>query len=122
MEKVYQFEKLEVWQQSRQLVVTVYQLIKKYPQEERFAMCDQMRRAVISIPSNIAEGMGRLSIKETTHFLEIAFGSLMEVYCQLQVSVDLGYITEEEFKQIKPLIHSISRLLNGVHRAKLKQL
>lgn len=122
MEKVYQFEKLEVWQQSRQLVVTVYQLIKKYPQEERFAMCDQVRRAVISIPSNIAEGMGRLSIKETTHFLEIAFGSLMEVYCQLQVSVDLGYITEEEFKQIKPLIHSISRLLNGLHRAKLKQL
>lgn len=85
-------------------------------------MCDQVRRAVISIPSNIAEGMGRLSIKETTHFLEIAFGSLMEVYCQLQVSVDLGYITEEEFKQIKPLIHSISRLLNGLHRAKLKQL
>ena len=121
-EKVYQFEKLDVWQQARLLVVDVYRLIKRFPQEERYAMCDQLRRAVISIPSNIAEGMGRISVKETAHFLEIAFGSLMEVYCQLQVSVDLGYLSEEEFKQIKPQIHSISRLLNGLHRAKMNQI
>ena len=122
MNKIYQFEKLEVWQQSRQLVVEVYNLIKKFPIEERFALSDQLRRAVISVPSNIAEGMGRLSVKESAHFLEIAFGSLMEVYCQLQVSVDLGYLTSAEFDAVKPLIFSTSKLLNGLHRAKERQL
>ena len=81
-----------------------------------------MRRAAISVPSNIAEGVSRVAVKETIHFLEIAFGSLMEVYCQLQIAMDLGYISEEEFNQIKSLIQSTSNLLNGLHRAKKNQL
>lgn len=122
MDYQYHFEKLEVWNQSRQVVIAVYRLIKKFPPDERFALCDQLRRAAISIPSNIAEGIGRIAVKETIHFLEIAFGSLMEVYCQLQVAVDLQYITEEDFKQIKPLFFSTSRLLNALHKSKQKQL
>lgn len=122
MDKIYQFEKLETWQQSRQLVAAVYKLIRKFPAEERYGLCDQMRRAIISVPSNIAEGVSRIAVKETIHFIEIAFGSLMEVYCQLQIAVDLGYITEDDFKQIKPLIQSTSKLLNGLHKAKKKQL
>ena len=122
MDKTYHFEKLEVWQQSRQIVVAVYQLLKKFPSEERFGLCEQLRRAAISVPSNIAEGTSRIAIKETIHFIEIAFGSLMEVYCQLQIAVDLGYLTEEDFQQIKPLIQSTSRLLNGLHKAKKNQL
>lgn len=122
MDYQYHFEKLEVWNQSRQVVIAVYRLIKKFPPDERFALCDQLRRAAISIPSNIAEGVGRIAVKETIHFLEIAFGSLMEVYCQLQVAVDLQYITEDDFKQIKPLIFSTSRLLNALHKTKQKQL
>ena len=116
------YEKLDVWQQSRQVVVAVYNLVKKFPVDERFGLCDQLRRAAISVPSNIAEGVSRVAVKETIHFLEIAFGSLMEVYCQLQIAMDLGYITEEEFNQIKPLIQSTSNMLNGLHRAKKNQL
>ncbi len=122
MMKIYHFEKLDVWQQSRQVVVAVYNLVKRFPVDERFGLCDQMRRAAISVPSNIAEGVSRVAVKETIHFLEIAFGSLMEVYCQLQIAMDLGYITEEEFNQIKPLIQSTSNMLNGLHRAKKNQL
>ena len=122
MTKIYHFEKLDVWQQSRQVVVAVYNLVKKFPIDERFGLCDQMRWAAISVPSNIAEGVSRVAVKETIHFLEIAFGSLMEVYCQLQIAMDLGYITEEEFNQIKPLIQSTSNMLNGLHRAKKNQL
>ena len=122
MEYQYHFEKLEVWNQSRQLVVAVYRLIKKFPPEEKFALCNQLRRSVISVPSNIAEGISRLAVKETIHFLEIAFGSLMEVYCQLQIAVDLQYITEKDFEEIKPLIISTSKLLNGLHKAKTKQI
>lgn len=122
MDKVYHFEKLEVWQQSRKVVVAVYKLVKSFPAEERYGLCDQLRRAAISVPSNIAEGISRIAVKETMHFLEIAFGSLMEVYCQLQIAVDLDYITEEDFEQIKPLILSTSRMLNGLHKAKKSQL
>ena len=122
MDKTYHFEKLEVWRQSRKVVVAVYQLLKKFPAEERYGLCDQLRRAVISVPSNIAEGISRIAVKETLHFLEIAFGSLMEVYCQLQIAVDLGYMTEDDFDQIKPLIQSTSKMLNGLHKAKKNQL
>ena len=122
MDKTYHFEKLEVWRQSRKVVVAVYKLLNKFPTEERFGLCDQLRRAAISVPSNIAEGISRIAVKETMHFLEIAFGSLMEVYCQLQIAVDLGYMTEDDFDQIKPLIQSTSKMLNGLHKAKKNQL
>ena len=118
----YQFEKLDAWQESRKLVVEVYKLLRKFPQEERYALCDQLRRAVISIPSNIAEGNGRISIKEHIHFLEIAYGSIMEVYTQLQLAVDLGYITADDFKAITPQIHSVSRLVSGLRASKVKQM
>ena len=114
----YQFERLNAWQESRKLVVAVYQLLKKFPSEERYALCDQLRRAVISIPSNIAEGNGRIAIKEQIHFLEIAYSSVMEVYCQLQLAVDLGYITDEDFKQIKPLIYNTTKLISGLRSSK----
>jgi len=118
----YQFEKLNAWQESRKMVLAVYQLVKKFPPEERYALCDQLRRAVISIPSNIAEGNGRMAIKEQIHFLEIAYGSVMEVYCQLQLAVDLDYISDEEFKQIKPLIYNTSKLISGLRSSKVAQL
>ena len=76
----------------------------------------------MSVPSNIAEGTGRIAVKETVHFLEIAYGSLMEVYCQLQLAVDLHYITESDFKNIKPLIYTVTKLLSGFRKSKLSQL
>ena len=118
----YQFERLNAWQESRKLVVAVYRLLKKFPEDERFALCNQLRRAVISIPSNIAEGNGRIAIKEQIHFLEIAFGSVMEVYCPLQIALDLGYISEEDFNQIKPLIFNTSKLISGLRSSKATTL
>ena len=117
----YQFEKLNAWQESRKLVLAVYQLLKKFPNEERYALCDQLRRAAISVPSNIAEGNGRISVKEQIRFLEIAFGSVMEIYCQLQIAVDLEYISEEDFNQIKPLIYNTSKMISGLRSSKAKQ-
>ena len=117
----YQFERLNAWQESRKLVVAVYQLLKQFPNEERYALCDQLRRAAISVPSNIAEGNGRMSVKEQIRFLEIAFGSVMEIYCQLQIAVDLNYISEEDFNQIKPLIYNTSKLISGLRSSKVKQ-
>ena len=76
-------------------------------------MCDQLRRAAISVPSNIAEGCGRISVKEQVHFMEIAFGSLMEIYTQLQLAVDLEYMTEEDFQPLKVQIAIVSKLLSG---------
>ena len=114
----YQFEKLNAWQESRKMVLAVYQLLKKFPSEERFALCDQLRRAAISVPSNIAEGNGRMAVKEQIHFLEIAFGSVMEIYSQLQLAVDLGYISDEDFKQVKPLIYNTSKLISGLRSSK----
>lgn len=122
MEDNYYFEKLDVWQQARQLVVRVYKLLEKFPKEEKYALCEQLRRSVISIPSNIAEGSGRIAKKETIHFLEIAYGSLMEMYCQLQLAVDLHYITDDDFNGIKPLILKVSKLLSGLHLSKINQL
>lgn len=109
----YRFEKLNVWIEARALVVMVYGIIKKFPVEERFALCDQLRRAVISIPSNIAEGCGRVSVKEQIHFMEIAYGSLMETYTQLQIGVDLNYINEDELQPAKNKIGAVAKLLSG---------
>ena len=104
------------------MVAAVYQLLKRFPNEERYALCDQLRRAAISVPSNIAEGNGRIAIKEQIHFLEIAYSSVMEIYCQLQIAVDLGYISEEDFNQIKPLIYNTSKLISGLRSSKTTSL
>ena len=75
MDKNYfSFEKLNVWQESRNLVKDIYLLLREFPMEEKYALCDQIRRAVVSVPSNIAEGAGRMSPKEKSHYIEIAFG------------------------------------------------
>lgn len=92
----YSFENLEVYKLSRKLIIKVYDsVIKKLPVTERFALGSQLQRSIISIASNIAEGSGRISIKEKIHFIEISYGSLMEAYCQVQISSDLGYISED---------------------------
>ena len=119
---LFQFEKLNAWQEARKLVADVYRLLEKFPKTENFALCDQLRRAAISVPSNIAEGTGRMAVKEQIHFLEIAFGSLMEVYCQLQIAVDLNYITFEDLQNTKRKIFTTSKLISGLRTSKLAQL
>lgn len=113
----YSFEKLMVYQTARKLVKKVYILLRRFPTEERYGLCDQLRRSIVSVPSNIAEQSGRTSIKEKVHFLEIAYGSLMEAYCQLDLAFDLGYITKEELAPIKNIFFDTSRLIFGLKKS-----
>lgn len=108
------FRKLNVYIRAKELVRQVYELIKKFPREEQYALCDQLRRAVISIPSNIAEGSGRQSQKDQAHFYTIAYGSLMEVLSQLDVACDLRYITQDEFNILEVLIEEEAKMLSGL--------
>ncbi len=107
------YTELDVWKYSRKLVKEVYLLTNNFPKEELYALTNQIRRSSISLPSNIAEGIGRQSNKETIHFLYIAKGSLQEVETQLYLSFDLDYISEEQLKSILEKITSNKKLLNG---------
>lgn len=122
MKHYYSFENLDVWKVSKQLVIQIYQLIEKFPKVEKYALCDQLRRACISIPSNIAEGSGRISVKEKVHFISIAYGSLMEVYCQLQIAVELQYIQDENIEEIYNLINKTSLLMTKYREFLMKQI
>ena len=108
------YKNLDVYIKSRQLVVQVYALLKHYPIDERFALIDQMRRAVLSVPSNIAEGLSRTAVKEQAHFLDIAYGSLMEVDCQLDISLDLGYISNEMKQLLNMEINAIAKMIRSL--------
>lgn len=116
MEKKYNYKDLDAYKESKALVILVYALIKKFPREEQYALCDQLRRAVISVPSNIAEGSGRTSSKDQAHFFEMAFGSLMEVNCQIDIAHDLGYITKKEVERVEQHVKAIAALLSGLRR------
>ena len=118
----FTFFDLRVYQESKALVKEVYKLLKKFPKFEVYALGDQLRRAVISVPSNIAEGSGRLSIKEKIHFIEIAYGSLAELLCQLDIAYDLDYITKEEFENEQERINVIGKQLSGLRSSFEKQL
>lgn len=103
---------MDIWVQARELVKTVYLLSKSFPKEERYSLTSQVRRCAISIPSNIAEGCGRQSSKETIHFLHIARGSLFELETQLILACDLDYISSEINTVLKE-IERVKKLLNG---------
>ena len=121
MEK-FTYEKLEVWQKARVLVKDVYSLSSRFPNEERFGLTNQLNRAVVSVPSNIAEGCGRLSFKERIHFLEIAYGSLMEAMTQIILASDLNYITIEELNNIRDNIIEIAKMINGLRKNLLTKI
>ena len=116
MERFY-FRKLDVYQNAKKLSHYVCRLIKNYPADERFDLCSQLRRAVMSVPINIAEGFGRFSSKEKAHFIEIAFGSLTEVLCELELSLDEHYISDAEFVEAENQIILISKQLSRLHSA-----
>jgi four helix bundle protein len=110
---------LKIWQRSRELVRLVYQLTESFPKDQQFSLVNQMQRAAVSIPSNIAEGAGRNSDKEFTHFLDIANGSAFELETQLFLSLDLGYVKAEkinvlvsELKEIQKMIFKFRNNLN----------
>ena len=105
---------LKVWQKSMEFVVVIYTMTKNFPKEEQFGIVLQMRRAAISIPSNIAEGYGRVYGKETIKFLSNALGSASELETQIIISKDLGFISTDCLKQLLDQIEEIIRMLSAL--------
>ncbi len=117
--KTYSFEKLIVWQKSRELAVEIYKTTKTFPKEELFAMTSQMRRCSVSIASNIAEGSGRHSAKDRARFTEIAYSSTLELLNQLIISLDLEYINKENYLKIRTEIEEITFMTDSLYKAQL---
>ena len=115
--EVFGYRKLIAYQKAKEIVKRTYKIFKRFPSEERYAMCDQLRRASVSITSNIAEGINRYSVKDKSHFIEMAYGSLMEVSSQFEIAEELGYITTEERMSMDELIREEARLLSGLQNS-----
>ena len=116
------YRRLDAYKYAMSFTTEVYKLLKTFPKEEQYALCDQLRRAAVSIPSNIAEGMGRSSIKEQVHFLEIAYGSLNETMCQIEIARNLGYITDLQLNPIEEQVRILGKLLSGLRKSKIQKL
>lgn len=97
----FSFEKLEVWIESKELTKSIYDIVSKFPESEKFGLSSQLRRASISIASNIADGSARKTYKDKAYFTTIAFGSAVEVLNQLIISYELGFITEYDYSDLR---------------------
>ena len=108
------YRQLKVWQKAMDLTVEIYSLVNKFPRAENYALSDQMRRSVVSIPSNIAEGQGRNSDKEFVNFLSIARGSLWELETQIEISELLHYIDSGQKNKVYEQTEEIGKMLNAL--------
>jgi len=118
----YSFEKLDVWKLSRKLVKEVYTITSEFPDEEKFGLVNQTRRAAISIASNLAEGTSRNTSKDKANFSQIAYSSLMELLNQLIISVDLGYLIETKLMTLREQIDEIANKINALRKSQLKKV
>lgn len=109
-----EYKELDIWKKTRILANDVYTLTKKFPREEMFSLTNQIKRCVVSVPSNIAEGIGRNTTKDTIHFLFIARGSLFELETQLLLSYDQRYLNETELNEVLSKLVDCKKLINGL--------
>lgn len=121
MEYLYAFERLDVWQVSRTFVKDIYVLLRTFPDFEAYNITSQIRRAAVSVSLNIAEGSTRNSLKEQSRFTEIAYGSLLEVYCSLLLAKDLNYIRKEDFRNVSDKIKELSNKLNALKNSQARR-
>jgi len=117
--KIFGFEKLQVWQKSRQTSAKVYKATHNFPSEEKFGLTSQMRRAAISISSNIAEGTGRHSGKDSARFTQIAYGSALELLNQCILSNDLKFLNEEQYLELREDLTQITAMLDGLYKSQI---
>jgi len=110
------FRDLIAWQKGMELAVTIYEATKPFPKDELYGITSQMRRAAVSIPSNLAEGQLRQSRKEFSQFISISLGSCAELSTQLEISKRLNYITDTTFTQLSQQIDQVMKLLHGLRR------
>ena len=107
------YTKLDVWIEARRLSNEIYTISKTFPKDEIYGLTNQIRRCAVSIPSNIAEGCGRQTTKDTIHFLHVSRGSLYELETQFFIALDQNYLAQDKFDQTFESIQSLKRLLNG---------
>lgn len=105
---MFGFQKLQIYQLAKEVVKYNYKLTKKFPSEVKFALVQQMNRAAVSVPSNIAEGTSRRMNKDKAHFINMSYGSLMELVCQMEISLELEYIAEFEYKEFIRMVKNLS--------------
>lgn len=117
----YSFEKLEVWIESKDFSKSIYLITSKFPETEKFGLISQLRRASISISSNIAEGSARKSFKDKAHFSTMAFGSAVEVLNQLIISFELDFINQDEYFYLRKNLESITNKLNGLRNYQMEK-
>ena len=115
--KSSEFRDLKVWQKAMDLAEEVYTLVKYLPREETYSLSDQIRRAAVSIPSNIAEGQGRITTKEFIRFLSMARGSLWELSTQIELCERLRYLDKSQTKNAIQLITEVAKMLNALSNA-----
>ncbi|MDY0326106.1 MAG: four helix bundle protein [Candidatus Cloacimonadaceae bacterium] len=118
----YAFENLEVWQESRKLAKAIYQITASFPKSEAFGLVNQVRRAAVSVCSNIAEGSARTSSKDQAYFYQISYSSLMEVLCQLIISSDLSYLSESDYQENRRSIDKIARQISKLRSSALARI
>lgn len=111
------YKDLLVWQRAIELVTMVYKATSYFPKEETYSLTSQIRRAAISIPSNIAEGSARGTTKNFIYFLNVAIGSLRELETQLIIAINLDYLQQDEFDEIKEPLHEVAKMLSGLKRS-----
>lgn len=121
MEYLYAFERLDVWQVLRTFVKDIYVLLRTFPDFEAYNITSQIRRAAVSVSLNIAEGSTRNSLKEQSRFTEIAYGSLLEVYCSLLLAKDLNYIREDDFRNVSDKVKELSNKLNALKNSQARR-
>lgn len=117
--KTYSFEKLEVWKESIELVKSIYKITNTFPSEEKFGLINQLRRAPVSISSNLSEGTSRNTNKDKAHFTTMSFSSAMEVLNQLIISKELNLISENDYILVRNKLEKITNMLNALRKAQL---
>ena len=122
MDYLYAFEKLEVWQIARAFVKTIYQITKEFPECEKYGLISQLRRAAISVSSNIAEGNSKSSFKEKARYTEMAFSSLMEILNQLILATDLSFINYKTYIDLRQQIEKLGNKINALRNYQLDQI
>ncbi len=117
----YSFEKLEVWKESIKLVTMIYDVTKSFPISEKYGLTSQLRRATVSISSNLAEGTSRISNKDKAHFTTLSFSSTMEVLNQILIAKELEYLSEEKYLEIRKRISKITNMLNSLRKSQINE-
>ncbi len=118
---IYSFEKLSVWKESIELVKIIYKITNRFPSEEKFGLTSQLRRASISISSNLAEGTSRNTNKDKAHFTTISFSSAMEVLNQFIISKELNFVLEKDYILVRVKIEKITNMLNALRKSQINK-